>query len=34
VIPRNTPRVLRLTTGGREALASHFDIDVSALMKR
>ena len=29
--PRNAPRALRLTTTGRQALASHFDIDVSAL---
>jgi DNA-binding transcriptional ArsR family regulator len=34
VIPRNTPRALRLTAAGRDALASHFDIDVSALVKR
>jgi DNA-binding transcriptional ArsR family regulator len=31
--PRNAPRALRLTTAGREALSSHFDIDVSALME-
>jgi DNA-binding transcriptional ArsR family regulator len=31
--PRNTPRTLRLTTAGRQALASHFGIDVSALME-
>jgi DNA-binding transcriptional ArsR family regulator len=31
VAPRNTPRALRVTTVGRQALASHFDIDVSAL---
>lgn len=29
--PRNAPRALRLTTTGRRALASHFDIDVSVL---
>jgi DNA-binding transcriptional ArsR family regulator len=29
--PRNAPRALRLTTTGRRALASHFDIDVSTL---
>jgi DNA-binding transcriptional ArsR family regulator len=29
--PRNAPRALRLTTTGRWALASHFDIDVGAL---
>jgi DNA-binding transcriptional ArsR family regulator len=32
VSPRNAPRALRLTTAGREALASHFDIDVSTLI--
>ena len=31
LIPRNAPRALRLTTAGRQALASHFDIDVSSL---
>lgn len=31
--PRNAPRALRLTTAGRRALASHFNIDVSALME-
>jgi DNA-binding transcriptional ArsR family regulator len=29
--PRNVPRALRVTTAGRQAFASHFDIDVSAL---
>jgi DNA-binding transcriptional ArsR family regulator len=29
--PRNAPRALRLTTAGRQALASHFDIDVSTI---
>jgi len=29
--PRNAPRALRLTTTGRRALATHFDIDVSTL---
>ncbi len=31
LIPRSTPRALRLTTTGRQALASHFDIDVGVL---
>jgi hypothetical protein len=31
LIPRSTPRALRLTTTGRQALASHFDVDVSGL---
>ena len=31
ITPRNTPRALRVTKAGRLALASHFDIDVSAL---
>jgi DNA-binding transcriptional ArsR family regulator len=31
LIPRSAPRALRLTTTGRQALASHFGIDVSAL---
>ncbi len=31
VTPRNAPRALRVTTAGRQALAGHFDIDVSAL---
>jgi DNA-binding transcriptional ArsR family regulator len=31
--PRNTPRALRVTTTGRRALASHFDIDVSGLAR-
>ncbi len=31
VTPRNMPRALRVTTAGRQALASHFDIDVSGL---
>jgi len=31
--PRNAPRALRLTTSGRRALATHFDIDVSALVE-
>lgn len=31
LIPRSAPRALRLTTTGRQALASHFDIDVSVL---
>jgi DNA-binding transcriptional ArsR family regulator len=31
LIPRGAPRALRLTTTGQQALASHFDIDVSAL---
>jgi DNA-binding transcriptional ArsR family regulator len=34
VIPRGTPRALRLTAAGRDALASHFDIDASTLVKR
>jgi DNA-binding transcriptional ArsR family regulator len=29
--PRNAPRALRITTAGRQAFASHFDIDVSVL---
>jgi len=29
--PRNAPRTLRLTTTGRRALATHFDINVSTL---
>jgi DNA-binding transcriptional ArsR family regulator len=33
LIPRSAPRALRLTTAGRRALASHFDLDVSALME-
>jgi len=32
--PRPTPRALRLTTAGRQALASHFDIDASTLTQR
>jgi len=31
--PRKAPRALRLTTTGRQALATHFDIDVSALTR-
>lgn len=31
LIPRGAPRALRLTTTGRQALASHFDVDVSVL---
>ncbi|HVR06175.1 MAG TPA: helix-turn-helix transcriptional regulator [Solirubrobacteraceae bacterium] len=31
LVPRSAPRELRLTTTGRRALASHFDIDVAAL---
>jgi DNA-binding transcriptional ArsR family regulator len=31
--PRSAPRALRLTTAGRQALASHFNIDVSTLME-
>ncbi len=31
VTPRSVPRALRLTTAGRQALASHFDIDAGAL---
>jgi DNA-binding transcriptional ArsR family regulator len=31
LIPRPVPRALRLTTAGRRAFASHFDIDVDAL---
>jgi len=31
VTPRNTLHALRLTQAGRQALASHFDIDVSTL---
>ncbi len=31
LIPRSAPRALRLTTTGRQALASHFDIDVGVL---
>jgi hypothetical protein len=31
LIPRSAPRALRLTTTGRQVLASHFDIDVSVL---
>jgi DNA-binding transcriptional ArsR family regulator len=31
--PRTGPRALRLTTAGRRALASRFDIDVSAVME-
>lgn len=34
LIPRNVPRALRVTTSGRQALASHFDIDVGALSDR
>lgn len=33
LIPRNIPRALRVTTTGRRALASHFDIDVSVLAR-
>jgi DNA-binding transcriptional ArsR family regulator len=33
VVARKTPRALRLTAGGREALADHFDIDVNALVE-
>jgi DNA-binding transcriptional ArsR family regulator len=33
LIPRSTPRALRLTTAGRQALASHFGIEVSVLTK-
>ncbi len=29
--PRNAPRALRLTTAGRQALSSHFDIDASTI---
>jgi DNA-binding transcriptional ArsR family regulator len=32
LVPRNIPRALRLTTTGRRALASHFDIDVDVLV--
>jgi DNA-binding transcriptional ArsR family regulator len=32
LVPRNVPRALRLTTTGRRALASHFDIDVGVLI--
>jgi len=31
LIPRSAPRALRLTTTGRQALASHFDIDAGVL---
>ncbi len=31
--PRSAPRVLRLTTAGRQALANQFNIDVGTLMK-
>ncbi len=31
LIPRSAPRALRLTPTGRQAFASHFDIDVSVL---
>ncbi|MGA2165031.1 MAG: transcriptional regulator, partial [Solirubrobacteraceae bacterium] len=31
LIPRSAPRALRLTTAGRQAFASHFDIDVGVL---
>jgi DNA-binding transcriptional ArsR family regulator len=31
LVPRNVPRALRLTTTGRQAFASHFDIDASIL---
>jgi DNA-binding transcriptional ArsR family regulator len=31
LIPRSVPRALRLTTTGRRALASHFDIDAGVL---
>jgi DNA-binding transcriptional ArsR family regulator len=31
VTPRNTTRALRVTTAGRQAFATHFDIDVSVL---
>jgi len=31
--PRNAPRALRLTTSGRRALATRFDLDVSALVE-
>lgn len=31
LIPRSAPRTLRLTTIGRQALANHFDLDVSVL---
>jgi DNA-binding transcriptional ArsR family regulator len=31
LVPRNAPRALRLTTSGRRALASYFDVDVGAL---
>jgi DNA-binding transcriptional ArsR family regulator len=31
LIPRSTPRALRLTAAGRQALANHFDIDVDVL---
>jgi DNA-binding transcriptional ArsR family regulator len=31
--PRNAPRALRLTTTGRQALATHFDIDAGALTR-
>jgi DNA-binding transcriptional ArsR family regulator len=34
VAPRNAPRALRVTAAGRQALASHFDIDVGALAGR
>jgi DNA-binding transcriptional ArsR family regulator len=33
LIPRSVPRALRLTTAGRRALASHFDIDAGALAR-
>jgi hypothetical protein len=32
LVPRNVPRALRLTTTGRHALASHFDIDAGVLV--
>ncbi len=32
LVPRSVPRALRFTTAGRQALASHFDIDLSVAM--
>jgi DNA-binding transcriptional ArsR family regulator len=34
LIPRNVPRALRVTTAGRQAFATHFDVDVSSLTEK